>query len=99
MFPSLQDSQPTHKIQIISTTKMPTYLNDSQITTNSYCTTETLRECEKINKNQLILSVRYLIQRFAETLKPVLFTATQVKHWQITCSASLVALLLPTSVL
>ena len=31
MFPSWQDSEPTNKIQIISTTKMPTHLIDSQL--------------------------------------------------------------------
>ena len=31
LIPSFQDSEPTNKIQIISTTKMPTHLTDSQL--------------------------------------------------------------------
>ena len=59
VFPSLQDSEPTNKIQIISTTKMPTHLIDSQL---ARFRTNPLEPFDKVNIGIKSILASHVIQ-------------------------------------
>ena len=59
VFPSLQDSEPTNKIQIISTTKMPTHLTDSKL---ARFRTNPLEPFDKVNIGIKSILASHVIQ-------------------------------------